>query len=80
MSLRSASPSQSSQLASEFNGGGGWRFFLGGGGAEGDVSEEEWVDRGARRTGSMGAESQEEVGERMGTAEEGGAGSGGKVR
>ena len=39
-----------------------------------------WVGRGARRIGSMGAESQEEVGERMGTAKGGGVGSGGNGR
>ena len=53
---------------------------MGGCGFEGDVSEEEWVGPGVRRIGSMGAESQEEVGDRMGTAKEGGAGSGGNVR
>ena len=35
---------------------------------------------GARRTGAMGAESQEEVGERIGTAVGGGGGRGGKER
>ena len=42
--------------------------------------EEEFCCLGARLIGSMGAESQEEVGEGIGTVKVGGAGSGGNVR
>ena len=65
-------------------GGGGSRFFLGGGGDGGEVEVEDACEAvgcgGACLMGGVGAESQEEVGERIGTAVVGAGGSGGKGR
>ena len=68
MRRQSASPSQSSQLAWEFNGGAGCRRFLGCGVGEG--AEESRDVAGLRGVGEcrcIGAESQEEVGDGIGT-------------
>ena len=80
----SASPSQASQSASSLRGGGGSRFRLG----CGSGGEEEQVEDacegggcgGACLMGAAGAESQEEVGERMGTAVRGAGGRCGNGR
>ena len=81
----SASPSQASQSASSLRGGGGSRFFLGGGGGGGgEVEVEDACEMvgcgGACLMGAVGAESQEEVGEGIGTAVMGAGGRGGKGR
>ena len=71
-------------ISFEFHkGGGGSRFFLGGGGG-GDVEVEDACEMagcgGACLIGAVGAETQEEVGEGIGTAVMGAGGRGGKGR
>ena len=81
---QSASPSQWSQLAWEFNGGAGCRRFFGCGGCGVGEGEEESRDagglRGVRDCLRTGAESQEDVGDGNGMIKEGGGGRGGKER